>query len=276
MKKITKLIGIFVAFSLLSACATKELTSVVPFNIEYNEKIYNSSVGVIVLTPNREIEFSDMIYKVLYYEMAESFFSFDGLWDPESILTQKSMQTLQEQFGMKTVSLSSNIDPLVYEKYLEESKKTYKLTRKRYKSTVSPLSTGFLHEYRNNNTFATSMPNKKLLKAAEELNLENIMEISLTGISIFSVCFNAWTKFYVYAQARLISVSDGKVIWADKGVAYSAVEDVLSPNDLESIKEYYNKTVVKLCDPNVPPKVMKTLIANSYLFGNLAKETTEK
>lgn len=275
MKNKFKNLLIIATLIFISGCAGKEI-SIVPIDLNQNSKIFNSSIGVAVLTPNNELEFAESKYKVLYYEMAESFFSYDGLWDPAPELTKQCMQTLHNKFNMETISLSSEVDPLIYEKYIKNSEKIFDSYRKRYKGTGSTFVSGFGHEYINNNSYLTSKPNEDILKAAHKLNLQYIMEIPLTGVSIYSHCFNQFTNFHVYAHARLISVPDGKIIWAHKGTGYSKITEKISLNNLKAIDTYYTKTTQKLCNPNTPLVDGLSMVYNSYLFNRLLEDLAKK
>ena len=257
----------FLSLFLLSSCAPI-VVSIVPFNNNETHKIYGSSIGIIVTKPNKKLEFSESLYKVLYYEMAESFYDFEGLWDPSPLLEKHAAQSLMEQFNFKTFLLSHEIESANYHKIVQSCENEFNLKRTRYKGTASSFLSGYALEYRYNNDYLTSPPDESLIQAARKLNLDYIMEIPLTGISMYSHTQNWFNNFQVYAHARLISVINGNVIWAHKGTCHTKIKNAISPNDLEAIKIFYGKAIKGLCTPNTPNDGA-SFTPNSYVFKKL-------
>ncbi len=254
----------------ISSCAPK-INSVVPLNAVNNDQIRNTTVGISILTPNREIELAESIYKVLAWVLEESFFSFDGMWNPTPMLEQECIKTLKEGFGMKTELLVSKIPSNIYENYLEYSHEMFTENRKRYKGYG--FISGYFNEYTNNNGYLTTLPDMNMLKAAEGANLDYIMEITLTGVSIYHQGLYQVSNCIMYAHARLISVPDGNIVWADKGSGVSKVKGEISPNNPEEFNSYFETPLTNLFNPN-EPKGMQ-IVQNSYIFKQLNNDITE-
>ncbi len=97
-------------------------------------------------------------------------------------------------------------------------------------------------------------PPEAVCSLKETLGLHFILELSLAGISMIRSSFGI-SNLEVYAYGRLIRLSDGAVVWLDKGCGvcdkckYKDFSD-LEKDNMQLIRDYYEKAVMHLINPS--------------------------
>jgi hypothetical protein len=220
-----------------------------------------SSVGVIILIPEKQIGLSEHFYRVITNEMRESYYSIEGIWDPAPIVQRECIKALEGKFHTKPLPLWSALKPAEYNKLVSASEAAYNSARTRTGPNAIDGVTSYSIE------FSHASPRKYLdappiadVLALKRLDIDYVLELSIHAFQYARYAGNTVPE--VLAYARLIRLSDGLVVWADKGVGgaegmrglESFVE--LEANNLALIKKNFEDSVKSLFGQEGYPRVL--------------------
>lgn len=277
--------GIFCLFVLflfsLMSCAQKRI---VEFDMNELGRIQNKTVGLLVLSPNTELEVSRSDYKVFFYDMSEAQFSFEGMWDPTIELNKLARTSFGENFNVNVKLLQDVVDAQAFDEIKSLEETVFNVSRVKFGPDSSSFQSSLSNEFgRARTTYASTYLSKKvekvLLDKAKENNLDYILEIPFLGVSVYTHAF-MFTNLRVFSFARLIRVSDGEVIWADQGKGYVKMKEkmddpsILFKNDFKLLEGYFNEAIKGLLIKDYDCSGM-SMVYESYLFESLDKSLTE-
>ena len=241
----------------LCGCGPKPVMSIDETNLE---GLLRNRVGVIVLVPEKRFEFFEScLFRVLYYEGRANYYSFEGIWDPALVLRENLVKTAQTELNLNVVPLWEELEPATYGRLVEACERSLNAVRK--PANPRPVSqantfgnSAFDAEWAENAPYeylkATPLEGVRALR--ETLGVDIILEVSLAGISMVRGCGGSYLE--VYAYGRLIRLSDGAVMWLDKGCGvrqkckYKDFE-ALEKDDMKLIRQYYEEAVTHLLKP---------------------------
>ena len=132
-------LGILVLFLFFSGCATSKPKFIITMDKAYLEQLYQNPPAVIVLVSEKRIEFAESLFRVLWNETRENYYSFEGIWDPATTLGENFVKTLQENFSLETIPLWEKLESENYQKIVAESE----VKIPKAFSEVSYISTSF-------------------------------------------------------------------------------------------------------------------------------------
>ncbi len=245
-------------FIFMSGCAPKPIIALDDVS---SEQIVKNPVGVLVLVPEKRFEFFEpCLYKILWYEGRDNYYAFEGLWNPGTFLGENLVKVLRTEFNLTTTPLWDNLDQETYSKLVKTCEDSLNKVRK--KANARPVSnqshgeSAFFVEWSEHipEKYLKAPPPEQLSSLSETTGVEFILELSLVGIAVVRGCGNI-SNMEIFAYGRLIRLSDGAVIWLDKGSGYwrkcnyKKFED-LEQDNMKLIREYYEKAVIDLFDPN--------------------------
>jgi len=265
-------LGILALFLFFSGCATSKPKFIITMNKAYLEQLYQNPPAVIVLVPEKRIEFAEFLFRGLWNETRENYYSFEGIWDPATTLGENFVKTLQENFGLETIPLWEKLESENYQKIVAESEAYFNTIRKESKpnadndvymgGSLGPcgepvmFESSYLEEFRLKcpNKYLKGKPLESVLLLKEVLDIDYIFELAISGISVYRHLGKA-TQLRLYVYGRLIRLSDGAVIWLNKGAGWSMIGDIkefseLERNNLELLKTHFEKAVTWLFDMN--------------------------
>ena len=105
-------LGFLVLFSF--GCADPGIKPAIPINQGQGQQLLQNSVSLMVLVPEKRIEFAEKLNRGLWMEMKENYYSFDSIWDPAPFLEDNATRILQTNFNLKILPLRKNIEPSIY------------------------------------------------------------------------------------------------------------------------------------------------------------------
>ncbi len=250
------LLGFFVI--ILCGCTPKAIISIDDVS---SQQIATNPIGVLVLVPEKRFEFFEScLFKILWYEGKDSYYTFEGIWDPGTFLGEHLVKTLRTEFNLRTTPLWDNIEQEPYVKLVKTCEDSFNKVRKlanaRPVSNQSHGESAFFVEWseRTPDDYLKAASPELLSSLRETPGLEFVLELSLVGIAVVRGCGDI-SNMEIFAYGRLIRLSDGAVIWLDKGSGYcrkckyKEFED-LEQDNMKLIREYYEKAVIDLFDPN--------------------------
>lgn len=225
-----------------------------------SQQIVKSPIGVLVLVPEKRIEFFEScLYKIFWYEGRDNYYTFEGIWEPGTFLREHLVKTLRTEFNLTTTPLWDNLEPEAYGKLVKTCEDSF--NKVRTLANARPVSNQCQGESAFFVEWSEYAPEEYLKSAAPELisslretsGVEFILELSLAGIAVVRSCAGI-TNMEIFVYGRLIRLSDGAVIWLDKGSGYWRKFKYKKFADLEQdnmklLREYYEKSVIDLLDP---------------------------
>lgn len=249
----------FILVMSLSGCSPKAIITIDEVS---SQQIVKNPIGVLILVPEKRIEFFEScLFKILWYEGRDNYYTFEGIWDPRIVFREHLAKTLRTEFNLTTTPLREDLEPETYNKLVKTCEASLNKVRK--PANAQPVSnsknsdsSAFEMEWAENTPYDyLKVPPPELLRSLKEtLGVEFVLEFTVAGISVVRTCGDL-TRMEVFAYGRLIRLSDGAVIWLDKGSGYWRKFKYKEFADLEQdnmklLKEYYEKAVIDLFDPN--------------------------
>jgi len=248
LRGLHSLLACALVVTLTGGCApTKSLTKA------GYEEFRRSNVGIVVLVPERRIEFQEVLYKVLFSDVQTSFYSVDNIWDPAPVLGGHAVKFLSSAHAIAVVPLWQRLEPGPYRELVGRLETTFNAARRRHTANPRTYQTAFQIEWQHSPPMAYLGASRPELKhSLLGAGIDHLLELSIGGITLtrnpiqFSIL--------VFTYARLIRLSDGAVIWDGKGLGVSQIADVeqysqLEANNLALLKQHYEKAVMNLFDP---------------------------
>jgi len=103
-------------------------------------------------------------------------------------------------------------------------------------------------------SYLKSIPPDTLRSMKQVLGSDYIFELTIGGISVYSMISPSYF-LRVFIYGRLIRLSDGAVLWLDKIVGATKIDNLkdykeLETNNLALLKERYEKAIVNVFEPN--------------------------
>jgi len=231
--------------------------SIIPMDKVHSQQLLQNPAGIIVLVPEKRLEFTERFYRVLLMSMKENYYTFEGIWDPSVVLEEQWIKTLHQKFNVQSFPLRKKLDPVTYRELLTTCEKSCNAARKHGTASISTMGwTAFDNEFSRTppENYLKSIPPDTLLSMKQVLGSDYIFELTLGGISIYSwVQGTYFLRVFIYG--RLIRLSDGAVLWLDKIIGATKIDNLkdykeLEANNLALLKEHYEKAVVNVFDPN--------------------------
>ena len=232
-------------------CATRALITI---DRDYLQQLNQKPIGIIAIVPEKRIElYEPNKYRVLWIETKDNFYTFESIWDPSTILIKNFMKTFQSQFNLTTFPLQEKLEIENFQKLVRECETSFNEAREVTKATSAGSS--FLKEwvFSPPHKYLMVKPSDSILSLQKTLGIDYILELSLAGIEVQRHTLISAIGVYVYG--RLIRLSDGAVIWLDKGAGSERIDNFdnfseLEQNNLELLRKYYTSAIVNLFDPN--------------------------
>jgi len=215
------------------------------------------------LVPEKRVEFCEpTLYRVLSIKAQTTYYTFEGIWDPGVPLRDTFLKTLKRKFNFNTIPLWQTLEPDAYRDLVQTAESSFNEAR----NETGPRAASFSYPFGlpafgvewtdkppYNYLKTTVLGNIRSLK--ETAGIDFVLELHLAGISITRPHSLRVVAAYVYG--RLVRLSDGAVLWLDKGFgSYSKAKferfSDLEKNNLELLKECYEEAVIDLFDPNKP------------------------
>jgi hypothetical protein len=257
MKKATFIrAGVMVMFLMLLSfgCAAAP-KAIIPLDNMNSQQLLQNPPGILVLVPEKRLEFTERLLRFLWISTKENYYTFEGIWDPSVVLEEQWIKTLQQKFNVQTISLRKKLDPAAYRELLTTCEKTCNAARKHGTASNTGWS-AFDNEFSASppESYLKSIPPDTLRSMKQVLGSDYIFELTIGGISVYSMISpNYFLRVYVYG--RLIRLSDGAVLWLDKIVGATKIDNLkdykeLEANNLALLKENYEKAIVNVFDPN--------------------------
>ena len=248
-------IGLVLTLFSFGCAATPK--AIIPLDKVHSQQLLQNPAGILVLAPEKRLEFTERFYRVLLMSTKENYYTFEGIWDPSVVLEEQWIKTLHQKFNVQSIPLRKKLDPVTYRELLTTCEKTCNAARKH--GTASKAPWVGLHLIMNFHrtppeNYLKSIPPDTLLSMKQVLGSDYIFELTLGGISIYS-----WVQgtyfLRVFLYGRLIRLSDGAVLWLDKIIGATKIDNLkdykeLEANNLALLKENYEKAVVNVFDPN--------------------------
>jgi hypothetical protein len=239
----------------------------------YSQQLLQNPVGIIVLVPEKRLEFTERFYRVLFMSMKENYYTFESIWDPSVVLEEQWIKTLHQKFNVQSIPLRKKLDPVTYRELLKTCENTCNAARKPGAASTSTMGwTAFDNEFSRTSpgTYLKSIPPDTLLSMKQALGSDYIFELTIGGISVYSwVQGTFFLRVFVYG--RLIRLPDGAVLWLDKTVGATKIDNLkdykeLEANNLALLKDHYEKAVGNVFDPNRKVRVGMSVSYNSSSF----------
>lgn len=246
--------------------------AIIPVDKVHSEQLLQNPPAVIVLVPEKRLEFTERLYRVLWISMKENYYTFEGIWDPSIVLEEQWIKTLQQNFNVQTIPLRKKLDPVTYRELLTTCETTCNAARKPGTANAQVGWTAFDKEFaeRPPDSYLKAMAPDSLRSLKQVLGSDYIFELIISGISVYSMIHpNFYLRVFVYG--RLIRLSDGAVVWLDKVIGAAKIENLkdfkeLEMNNLALLKEHYEKAIMNVFDPNRKAKLGMSLFYNSSSF----------
>ena len=199
---------------LLCGCGSPSL---IPLRGVQVKDLSQSSIGVVVLMPEKKIGFCEHQYRALWNETLENYYSFEGIWDPAPIVQRACIHALEGRFRQKALPLWGALEPAAYGKLVSVSEAAYNSARIRTGPDaihgVASYSIEFSH--RPPLKYLDAPPVADMLEL-RRLGPEYVLEVSIHAFQYSR--HGPYTVPVVLAYARLIRLADGVVVWADNGI----------------------------------------------------------
>ncbi len=213
------------------------------------EPVRQSPVGVIVLVPEKRLEFSELLYRVLWVDYRETYYTFAGIWDPAPALGEPCTRTLQQDFGLRAVPLWSVAAPDTYRELVTTSEAALNADRRPARADLS--GSAFRNEWRGTPPvrYLKAPPAADLRAAVRPLGVDFLLELAVTGITVGKNPNWPWNELFVFVFGRLIRLADGEVLWLSRQVGSSGALRIaeLARGNLAPVREAYDKAVADLC-----------------------------
>lgn len=228
-------------------------TAMIPWRGIQAKDLSQSSVGVIILMPEKKIGFSEHFYRVITNEMRENYYSFEGIWDPAPIVQRVCIKALEGKFHPKPLPLWSALEQAEYNKLVSASEAAYNSARTRTgPDAIRGGSSYGVEFYQASPMKYLDAPPIADVLALKRLDLDYVLEVSIHAFQ-YTRYVGGYTLPTVLVYARLIRLSDGLVVWADRGVGVPkkfirGLESFaeLEANNLALIKKHFEEVVMSL------------------------------
>lgn len=245
------LIACALIVNLPSGCALPKPQSL---SLAGYEEFRRSSIGVVLLVPEKRVEFSERLYRVFFISQRANYYTFDGIWDPAPVLGEHAIKLLNSAHAIAAVPLWQRLEPGLYRELTGRLESRFTAARQAGTANAKYGTTAFGDEWNTkppNAYLQASLP--ELKQSLQGAGIDQLLELSLGGISINSLGLGV-NALLVFTYARLIRLSDGVVIWDAKGVGESRIANLekysqLEANNLALLKHHYEKAVMNLLDP---------------------------
>ena len=222
----------------------------------YSQQLLQNPPGVIVLVPEKRLEFTERFYRVFYASMTENYYTFEGIWDPSVVLEEHWIKTIHQKFNVQSIPLRKKLDPVTYRELLTTCENACNAARKHGKASAALAVTAYDNEFQYSfpDSYLKAVPPDALRSMKQVLGSDYIFELTIGGISVYSwVQGTFFLRVFVYG--RLIRLSDGAVLWLDKIIGANKIDNLkdykeLEANNLALLREHYEKAIVNVFDPN--------------------------
>ncbi len=262
--------GLILALICFGCGATPK--AIIPMDNTHSQQLLQNPPGIIVLVPEKRLEFNERLYRVLWISMRENYYTFDGIWDPSVVLEEEWIKTLQKNFNVQTISLRKKLDPIAYNELLKTCETACNAARKHGTASAQMGWTAYDKEFVQSppDSYLKAMAPDSLRSLKQVLGSDYVFELSISGVSVYSMIHpNFYLRVFVYG--RLIRLSDGAVLWLDKVIGAAKIENLkdfkeLEANNLALLKENYKKAVMNVFAPDRKGKLGMSLFYNSSSF----------
>lgn len=230
----------------------------IPIEKAQSDALYTAPIAVIVLTPEKRVEFVETLLRPGWAERRASYYTYEGIWDSSVILRTRFVETLRREFQLYILALWEKIDGGTYNRVVEESETLFNAAR--HPVTVGSFgkdgeilsALAYELDHAPPDEYLRVAPPDSVLSLAKTVGADYILELSFGGIGLYRVPLFT-TSFVAMVYCRLVRVSDGAVLWLDTGAGLSDAGKVkdfadLEQNDLEGLKRHYTKAVDVLFD----------------------------
>ena len=215
--------------------------------------VVQKPIGVIVLIPEKRLVLSELLFRVVWAERRETYYSFDGIWDPAPILEQNCVATLQRDFNIRTLTLRGAVEPGSYRDLVAVAEAAFNTERRQVKAPADRAALREEFWTKPPMKYLRARPTRDLGKIGERLGVDFILELSLAGISMEPVgpfgIQGGTLSVFVYG--RLIRVADEAVVWLNRAAAGVHEKELTDlQEDLELLREDFDEAVMRVCEPD--------------------------
>jgi len=209
-----------------------------PLREDTRSVLRGASVRVYALHPWQKIVQSELVYKGLWNDHNFRVFATEGIWDPGPAMEKLATPVLADRAGILGTPLRSQLDPKTFAAF-------HKATMEGVQNNVRDVGMGALLQ-------PVGEPYLSLKSQGIEYLLELILEVVLVHCNS---CFPA--RFAIDVTGRLVRISDGAVLWAERGGSSVSIPGLayfsdLEKNDLALMKNRFDEAMKTLLSPSHP------------------------
>ena len=236
------------------------------------EQLGRSRVGVIVLVPEKRLEFREL----LFYSTQENYYTFDGIWDPAPVFGENAVRLLHSAHNIVAVPLWTHLEPRTYGELIRRAEAAFNAARRPARADPPTGFTSFRYEALRTPpmSYLQAGPPEGLRALRDTNQIDYLCEFSIGGISVLRGGGSAVLQVVWYA--RLIRLTDGLVVWSSASIPLpgqrptvythrieqSRIEGLehysqLEANNLALLKQHYERVVRNLFDPANPNNLLR-------------------
>ena len=101
----------------------------IPIEKAQSDALYTAPIAVIVLTPEKRVEFVETLFRPGWAERRASYYTYEGIWDSSVILRTRFVETLRREFQLYVLPLWEKTDRGTYDRVVEESEALFNNAR---------------------------------------------------------------------------------------------------------------------------------------------------
>lgn len=199
-------------------------------------KVGADHARLIVVVPERRVHLVEQLYKVLWNEIKENSYSYDGVWDPAPWLEEEIARALKSRWAIDASSLRKEMDPAAHEEFSKGAGKALAeaMSEKRGISYVTS-------------------PADETVRALRKEGAEYLFQAYLVRIIVSRPAL-AGNRIVVVVAGRIVRLSDGAVVWFREASGSAPVPKIRSFSDLEKdnlslLKQCFEAAVATLLGP---------------------------
>ena len=247
--------------SLVGGCVTttQEPVSQEPVDFGQNPPL------VLVITPEKRVEFFEWLFRVLTWSAVDNFYSFQGTWDPATELSERVVTAIRSEYGVKASPLQSVLPSGEYAGIVKACEQSFGQGRSDPKGGAG-LS-GFGRRFGAASPYMASVPPEQLLAIRDQVDTDYLIEVILCGIAVTRAS-SMQNYVDVFTRGRVIRLSDGKILRTSKAIGRAPVGKIKSFAELETdnlrpLRALYSdcvsgllgqKQINTMKNPNLQPK----------------------
>lgn len=199
-------------------------------------KVGADRARLIVVVPERRIYLVEQLYKVLWNEIKENSYSYEGVWDPSPWLEEEIARALRSRWAIDASPLRKEMDPATHEDFSNRAGKA--LTEALKENRGIPYITS---------------PADESVRALRKEGAEYLFQAYLVRIIVSRHAFSG-TRIVVILAGRIIRLSDGAIVWFREASGSAPVPKLHSFSDLEKddlsrLKQCFGTAMAALLGP---------------------------